>query len=101
MSNDGTIALQSKKMLRGSITFEAFALAKARDVDFYLNDHLLTHSTIQTNGTQFKFPATLNSGNTTLRVLNLQEADIADFYARNGDHRLLSIRIRDLRFVFN
>jgi len=98
MATDGKITLQATTELRGALTFSADALGRARDVEFYLNGKLLGSSKISRAGTDLKFPVQLAAGENILSIRNIQDPDVADMYARNGDGRLISIRIRDLKF---
>jgi hypothetical protein len=98
MSTDGKITLQAKKELHGSLMFHVDSLGRARDVDFYFNGKLLTSSKILRAGNDFKFPIKLTPGQNILSIDNMQAPDMAAQYARNGDTRLISIRIRDLKF---
>jgi hypothetical protein len=101
MSTDGKIILQAKKELHGFLVFSVDALGRARDIDFYLNGKLLTSSRVSRGGTDFRLPVKLAAGQNILSVDNLQDPDMANQYARNGDTRLISIRIRNLRFPTN
>lgn len=101
MSTDGKIILEAKKELHGSLMFSIDALGRARDVDLYLNGELLTSSRVSREGTDFRFPVKLAAGQNILAIQNIQDPDTAGQYARNGDTRLISIRIRDLKFPTN
>ncbi|HEY7161499.1 MAG TPA: hypothetical protein VH815_09575, partial [Acidobacteriota bacterium] len=98
MSTDGKITLQAKTEFCGSLAFTADALGRTRDVDFYLNGKLLQSSRISPYGSNLKFPVRLEAGINIFSVQNIQDPDMADQYARNGDQRLISIGIRNLKF---
>jgi hypothetical protein len=101
MSTDGKITLQAKTELRGSIELTADSLGRSRNVEFYLNGKLLKSSRISPHGTELKFPVRLAAGENILSIQNIQNPDMAGQYAKNGDTRLISIRIRNLRFPTN
>ena len=99
MIQDGTIMLISTKPLRGTLQFSAYALGRIRHAEFYLEDQPAGSAIINPKKTDVSLPMSLPAGQTRFKIHSVEGAETADTYAKNGDQRILSFRIRDITFV--
>jgi len=96
---DGTILLTSTRPLKGTLQFSAYALGRIRHVQFYLEDQLAGSAIINPKNLDVSLPMSLPAGQTRFRIHCIERAETADTYVKNRDQRLLSIRMRNIRFI--
>lgn len=99
IGNEGTVLLQAEKDLSGKLEFNASSLGHDRPIRIYLNKNLIHETVIQTKGTKVSFPLKLTPGISRLEIHSIDQPEEGSAYERNGDHRLLSLKIMRLRFV--
>ncbi len=99
MSNDGEILLQATKNLQGNLAFNVAALGHDRRMEVYLNGRLLQQLTASPRAKKVSLPVRISEGDNRLRIYCPDGPERADIYVKNGDQRMLSVKVNRLQFT--
>jgi len=98
MSADGTITFRAAQRIEGTLQMTIVPLGRKRHVEFYMNSKLIYSGAVNPQGASIQFPVVFEQEESKLLIRCPEGPEVADKYVHNRDQRLMSLRIRAMKF---